>query len=629
MRATLPVLAVLAVALAGCAEPCATDADCALPAVCSADRRCVAPAPADDGAACTHDLHCRGGACLFSGAAGTCATACQSAADCAQGRCALAQDARAEGARLRFACAPPAGDRYAAETCSDDGQCRSGLCHDGHCTMPCGTCPASLACGPATLARGALSLDHGVCSWWPVLPVLELGGVDTADTGATALTFDVPATAGAFTLVLEDFANRVPAVTRLVAPDGAVFVGNARPPDAGSVDLARCSSGPGQATVLVPGSDEARAAPQPGRWQLEVVTFDPATFPAAPRRVSGRIDRVAVVFKQPARGGLFDLALQVAPETGYNLDGGTFVPALLSNLDQLLRAKVGVALGQVQTRYLPADAGANVSTLAESRALWTAHAQGTAKARFVNAMMVRSLTFAGGLSGAEPGAPGVYGRPASGVVFEPLASGPQATAVLLAHELLHHFGLAHTSDGYFGPDLVSDTPACANPAGTGCPDERNLLFPYFPTWEPLTVSAGQAKVLGGSPWLYQWVHPGACGGPDVVGLGRAGFAAGSTKGASASLAGACGGAGAEVVHLLRLDAAAKKLEAVATGAGFTPVLYLRRTECGPAGQELACAVGDGGVASVAVDNPAAGAWFVVVDSAAAGGDFGLRVTVTP
>lgn len=631
MRLSFPLVAALAVASSGCGDkPCAKDEECEAPARCGADRRCAVPAPAPDGAECTHDAHCEGKACLFSAQGGACATACESASDCATARCALAVDARAQGERLRFTCGPVSGDRYVAEGCAGDGQCRSGLCHDGHCTTPCGSCPAAFACGPTTLSRGALSVDHGVCSWWPVQPVVELGAADTPGTGTRALSFELPQGYGAFTLVLEDFEDRVPVVTRLLAPDGTVFIGNARPPDAGSVDLARCSSGPGQATVLVPGSDEARAAPPAGRWQLEVVTYEPAGFPLAPQQVAGRIERVAAVLKRPQRGGHFDLTLHVAPETGYLItDAGTFVPAMLDSLGQVLRAKAGVTVGQVRLASLPPDAGVSIATMAQSRALWSAHAVGVAKARPVNAMMVRSLGFAGGVSGGTPGAPGVYGRPSSGVTFEPLGSGPQATGVLLAHELLHFFGLFHTSDDFHGPDLVADTPWCADPSAAGCPDERNLLFPYFPTREPLTMTAGQGKVLEGSPWLYEQVHPGACGGPDVVGLTGVGWTSGTTRGAPAALRSGCGGAGGEVVHLFRLEAPATRLVATASGSGFAPVLYVRRGDCGPAAGELACAVADGGVAAAYVDNPQPGAYFVVVDSAADGGVYRLGVTVTP
>lgn len=624
------VLACLAlVVLTGCEATCTSDAECAAPAVCGSEGKCLVPVAGPDGAACSDDRHCAGGACLFSAEGGRCATACASAADCPTGRCALAVDTRADTSRLRLTCGPGQGDRFYAETCADDGQCRSGVCHDGRCTSPCGTCPADFDCQPTTLTRLGRSLDHGVCTWWPVQPVIELGPAATTDAAPTVLSFELPAGVGAFTLVLEDFEDRVPAVTRLTGPDGTVFIGN--PADGGVRDLARCASGPGQATVLVPGSDEARATPGPGRYTLEVVTYEPMGFPVMSQRVAGRVERVAAVFKRPTRGGVVDVKLKLAPEVGYSVadGGGTWVRALLTRFEEVTRDKLGVALGQVQMELLPPDAGVVVSTAAQSRALWTQYSEGAPTARPVNVMVVDSLTFAGGISGGNPGAPGVYGRPASGVTLEPLASGPQATGVLMAHEVLHYLGLFHTSDEYFGADLISDTPECANPAGSGCADARNLMFPYFPTREPLSLSAGQVKVLEGSPWVYRWLHPGACGAHDVVGLGAAHYASGSTVGAPAVLTGACGGSGGEQVHLLRLEGAATKLEASVSGSGFSPVLYLRRADCDASGTEVACVPADGGVAAAAIDNPTAGAYFVVVDSLADGGAYALDVTVTP
>lgn len=621
-------------ALSGC-EPlrpaCARDADCQLPLLCGGDGRCVAPAPRADREPCQDDLHCQGAVCLFAPEGGRCATGCEDPAGCPSGRCALATDARASGDRLRLVCGPAQGDRFFGERCATDSQCRPGLCHQGHCTSACGACPTDFACQPATLARSPLSLDHGVCSWWPVQPVLELGEVPTPAAAPALLSLELPPGYGAFTLVLEDFDGLVPAVTRLTGPDGTVFIGAARQSDGGSADLARGSSAPGTATALVPGSELARAALVPGRYVLEVVTYAAAGYPLSPQRADGRIERAAAVLERPAPGGLVDLSLHLAPEVGYSVadGGGTWVRTVLDTFDQVARAKLGVALGEVRLELLPPDAGARVSSAAEARALMAAHARGEPTARLVNVMVVQSLSFAGGFSGGLPGAPGVYLRPGAGVAVEPLASGPASTGVLVAHEVLHYLGLFHTSDEFVGPDLVSDTPSCANPAVAGCPDARNLLFPYFPTREPLELTEGQARVLAGSPWLYQRLHPGACGAHDVVGLAPARYASGSTLGAPAVLSGSCGGAGGERVHLLRLDAPAARLEVSARGTGFRPVVYLRRAECDGRGEERACVVSDGGTVVASAADAGAGAWFVVVDSQGDGGRYVVDVTVTP
>lgn len=599
--------------LAACVgePPCRSDGECTLPAVC-AQGRCAAPEPAADGTVCSHDAHCAGGACVNA----VCATACAQVMSCDSARCTPIAD----GSRLRFVCGVAAGDRLLAEPCVTDAECRSGFCHDLHCSSPCGACPGLQSCRPATVTRGPATVDVGVCTWWPVQPTLELGGFDVPATGTAHTTFELPPHFGAFTLLLEDFDGRVPVISRLVGPGDLLFVGN--PADGGVRDLTRASQGRGQATVLVPGTDEARGRPPAGTWRVEFALFDPMNFPATQRQLEGRVDRVAVVLKQPEPGGLVDLTLQVAPETGYALDGG-FVTTMLQSFDALLRDKVGAALGQVSIRSLPTDAGVSITSSAQGNALWANTTLDTKGARPVNLLLVRTLSFAGGISGGVPGPPGVYGRPGSGVIVAPLASGPTTTAVLAGHEVLHYLGLSHTSDEFRGPDFISDTPSCPNPNTAGCPDERNLMFPFFPTREPLTVTPGQRRVLEGSPWLTHPVHPRGCGEADVFGVSRTGFATATTASKPARLQASCGGAGPEQVHLVRLERQAN-LDVRVAGTGFTPVVSVRRASC--EGPEVACAAADGGTASVRVDNAEPGAWFVVVDSVADGGIYRLDVT---
>jgi hypothetical protein len=335
-----------------------------------------------------------------------------------------------------------------------------------------------------------------------------------------------------------------------------------------------------------------------------------------------------VVLKPALRPGLVDLTLHLAPETGTRTaDGGVtaFVGQMLSRFDAVLRSKGNLALGTVEYADLPPDAGASVQTVAQANALWAATTAPRSQARAINVLLLRDLTFAAGLSGTSPGAPGVYGRPGTGIVIEPTVGGATGTGVLLAHEVLHFLGLSHTSDAFFGPDLVSDTPSCANPSGGGCADERNVMFPFFFVNEPLVLSPGQVKVLEGSPWPYQPLHPYACGEAEVVGLSEVGFAAGSTVGGQAQQQGTCAkSSGAERVHLLRVEADAGSVELSANGKGFAPVLYVRRADCA-LGREVGCsAPQDGGTtAGLTLAAPEPGAYFVFVDSDADGGSFQL------
>lgn len=598
-------------ALAGCEKPCASDAECPLPAVCSAQKTCAVPAPRADKEPCSDDRHCQGGVCL----SGACATGCDSTTACASGRCAPAADSRSSS--LRLVCGDAAGERFLSERCQSDEQCRSGVCQDGHCSAVCGTCPEPLACRPAMLMRAGQSLATGVCTWWPVQPVLELGSVDTPVSGVAALSFTVPEGYGAFTVVLEDFGDRVPVVMGLTAPDGTKLIGQPRLADGGWLDLSRSSSAIGTATALVPQSDDPRAVARAGTYQLEVASFEPMGFPTTRTQVAARLDRVAVVLKKPVYGGSVDVTVHVAPETGYSTDGGTmtFVRQMLEAFDALGRDKMGLTLGEVHLRSLPPDAGGVLDTSAKNRELWRAQADDVRGERPINLMFVGDITFAAGVSGGTPGPPGVYLRPSSGVSVEPLASGPQPTGVLIGHELGHFMGLSHSTDSFFGPDLIDDTPACADLAGGACPDDRNLMYPSFPTREPLVVTPGQVKVLSGSPWIYRRVHPLACDTREVVALGRGAFGS-DTSYALGS---------APQMHLLRLEQAATRLEAAVAGNGFTPNVTVRRGACDAA---AVASNSDGGVAA-RVDSPAAGAYFVLVDGSADGGTFELAVTVTP
>lgn len=620
----------IAVLVTGCEQTCRNDGQCSLPAVCGEEHHCVVPQPRADGADCAHDQHCAGGVCLMSPQGNVCATACEGAVDCPSHRCTPSVDARPAGSTLRLTCLVEGGDRYAAETCRRDVDCRTGLCFDDHCTSPCGACPTEFACQPATITRGALSLDHGVCTWWPEQPVLELGAVDTSVASPKTIEFTLPEGFGAFTLVLEAADDSVLSVSRLTGPNGAVYIGGERVDGGPSPDFARCSSNPGTATVLVPGTDLPAAQVVAGKYSLDVVSYEQAGFPLTPTRNVAHVDRVAAVMKRPARGGVVDLTIHVAPETGLSVaDGGNaFVRTMVDRFAQLSREKLGVTVGSTVMVALPIDAGVKLDTVAQNRALWAAQSVGTAGRRGIDVMLVKSLSFAGGVAGAVPGAPGVYGRGVSGLTLAPLGSGPAATGTLLAHEVDHFLGLWHTSDDFYGPDLISDTPSCANPSGSGCADARNLMFPSFPTGDPLILSPGQQQVLEGSPWIYRRIHPEACGARDVVGLTQSQVAGGTLVGAETGFIGTCGGSGAERVHLYRLETGARRIEAKVTATGFVPVVYLRQATCLADAPELACAVGDGGVAVAQVDSPNPGAVFIVVDSMGDAGVFELNVTVT-
>ena len=635
--------AATALVLVGCGDdapnrPCTTDTDCTLPAVCGVDQRCVTPDPAADGKPCAHPDHCESGVCFDAGNGGLCITPCGEPADCpvAAPRCLpLVGDTLPTGGKpaAKLLCqAPGTGVLHLGEACTVDADCASGICESGRCTRVCAkTCPGTMGCEPATLAG---SLAASVCHP-SLLQTLELGAVTVPATGlVTPLTFTIAAGVHSFMALADDKDNLIVALTRLEGPDGTVLVNRADGVALGEIDP-RAFEYTGTATTQVPGTDQAQGAVKPGAYKLWVQTLstDGNLTP-----VAGTVDRVAVLIRNaPQLGGLLDLDLHFSPGTGLTAAAAPtdpFVQGALMQLATLYNGLAGVGLGQVRFFDLPAEADA-VQDWAEVIKLRVDHAQAGAHKLSANVFVVHDIVLPYvGLAGGIPGVPGLTARPISGVLVE-----KQSTAIkmgkLLGHELGHFLGLYHTTESEKAPfknDTLGDTPEC--PSGTAigdCPDHANLMFPYYlSTSDPLTLSRGQARVLRGSPFLYETVYPDACGpGIEVVDVTDSRFTGGSTAlAADGTLRGVCGGSGPrERVHLLRLaQSGLKSLEVTAHSPDFAPVVYVLRGSCDGKGAELGCKAGQKGAATqTAIDAPEAGAYYIVVDADSGGGDYTLSV----
>jgi hypothetical protein len=607
-------------------QPCNKDSDCAPSERCQANGRCGSVTPVTG---CRSDAECPSALCLDPGSGGRCATPCHSPKDCpADQRCLPTKHRQANGSdELVLRCATATGGtRFLGEECKADGDCQGGLCQQGVCIETCQTdCPSPLLCASSTLEAGNLKLAHGLCqqTW---LEVVELGPVTTPAAGGAPVTLNVPPGVTSLVLVADDRDNLIVGFRRIEGPGGIVLYAS----DAAKDAKVKPFSYLGTATVLIPGNDTLALVPGTYRlWpQTYAVNFDQA-IPA-----DGHVDRVQAVYRRETwASGLLDLHLHLAPATGIKAATAATDPymvEMLAELQRITRSLFGYSLGEVQ--YFDLTAAEDViATSDQARKLRESRSLPGPRKLTVNFFISTKLDFGyKAVAGGIPGAPGSFQRPGSGIVAAKQSTG-LVMGKLAAHEIGHFLGLYHTTELTGGGDLISDTPLC--PGGTAvesCPDFQNIMFPeYLLAPEPLQLSDGQRRAVQGSPWLYRYVYPQACGELPVLDLSQTRWCTGTLPSIS-SLSGSCGGAqGGERVHLVRLERAFKRLEVKVFSSDFAPVLYLQTASCGPKAVERECLVGKKGeVLTLSEANPATGATFIVVDSHDAAGRYSLEVTTS-
>lgn len=652
---------------------CQSDEQCALPELCSAAGFCAAPEPREEGQPCAHESHCKSQLCLrespsprpdagapelavaeagtvdgsvandlasvdlstdtdrgsitdlgSSDAAtadsaslpsgwGTCRRPCEKPADCEGGTVCSPTVGTPMGQveALVLVCGATGGDRHLVEECQNDLQCHDGVCQDNHCTRLCGDCPSQMQCTSLEIDRRGFKRNAMLCTQRPLLSFVELGPVDTPKVGANPITFAIDAKTVSFVVAAIDDDRMRVGIRQLIAPDGRVLVDLDNPQDAAM----KVSPYIGSSAAIVPGSESIASPVQSGTYTLTLATYDPQYFDRN-EPVDGSLERVVVITRRnDLQGGVLDLNVHLAPGSGVTADqapGSATIQSTLTRLRGLYQQTAGVTLGKVRYFDLPQQ----YDTVADgdsARQLCAGLSRGT-DGQAINVALIEDLGFTAGFAGQIAAPPAIYGLPTSCIVIERQSSA-NTTGVLMAHELGHHLGLWHTTELDGGQDALADTPVC--PDGTAikqCPDYRNLMFPTFPVTDPLALSAAQRYVLRKSPWLYESVIPEACGTLPAT-LMHDRFGAGVTAGSSL-LAGRCGGdQQPERIHLLRLTTAHKKLVVRADAPGFAVALYVRRGDCSASDNELGCAMAGGPAqnAEVEIENPAVGAYYIVVD----------------
>lgn len=179
-------------------------------------------------------------------------------------------------------------------------------------------------------------------------------------------------------------------------------------------------------------------------------------------------------------------------------------------------AQAGVRLGAV--RYLDvlgdvADRFSVIRSQSEVFELVTLSRQpGAARDELLQVNVFFNRGFAGemfgvlGVSAGIPGAMGLHGAEATGLVFSADALGDERgnrqVGQTLAHELGHFLGLFHTTEQRGGGrDHLEDTPECpgiGNDMRT-CPDLTNLMFPVAGWPGTAVISPGQSLIIRANP----------------------------------------------------------------------------------------------------------------------------------
>jgi hypothetical protein len=451
--------------------------------ICAA--KCKRASDCGDGFACQES-----GLCIESRAVE--GNSCDSETDCSAGlACVPDLKDNDDDGRLLATCVEDNNGRPVGAGCINDGQCRNGTCALGRCVDLCVSdrdCPDSTVCTtmPRVEADGALFrgclLARGLLTW--DIPV----SAPSAD-----VLVPVPAHARSISLLMAvDDNSQLVGANLLTTPRGTEIYNRLK--DYYSNPL-RHRPLPSISVLQIPSSSAVKL--EPGAYRLALTSLRPngVVGSATPRlTASVRVGDGAELSLHFHFVDLSDHPCRAAfgPEGILNAssapESDPFQSQYLTQIRDILR-DTGISIGAVTYDDLHGSPSLDNLTPESTRSILplSRYASG------INVYFVRSMSPAGSrASGPTPGAAGIRGTAASGVVIsiEPLCYRSWSqVARTTTHQLARYLGLFPNRDITGQLDPINDSDASSD----------NLMF--YSELGGIRVSAGQRTVLMGSPAL--------------------------------------------------------------------------------------------------------------------------------
>jgi hypothetical protein len=469
-----------------CMKGCTQDSDCRFGYTCQdyeGAQICLEadqaqprnPEGADDGDACASNINCKGGTCLREGE-GADGAVSYPGGMCATRDCAEDADCNGEGT----ICVARERTTACRASCTGNADCRSGyVCRSNGAQSYCDSPVESVVVDEGSGSGEGLQIQCG---------------------SSKSLTFTVPQGAVGFFIAPFTKSNAKVTPTTLKKPDGSTLniqrdysflainpeiLGNISP-------------------LLFPASnrDTFRTAFGGGEYTLTVNT--------------SASEVCYYVIPQQQIGTKLELIIHLVGVRG--VTGAS--AATDRNMQQVVQAmksmyqSMGVSVSVAEYRDASKEVTSAYRILRDFSDVYTLVATSSVQGDLndvlkVNVFLIEDFNISDvpgllGISTGIPGAAGLHGASASGLVFSTASLGKDNATLgqTMAHEVGHFLGLRHTTEhGGSEHDPITDTPECVSPdLAFLCNDANNFMFPFSLGDNKQTkTTSGQSFVIQRNP----------------------------------------------------------------------------------------------------------------------------------